>query len=239
MAKYVVIGGSRGIGAATAEHLVEQGHEVLSVSRTPAAAGEWVEADVATDAGVLAVRAALEARDQGNGAAAGLDGLLFLGGVWEKGAFTENYDFFASPMEETRFVLSVNLTAPILLAQALTPYLAKASNPRVILNGSESGLANSGSCEVANTASKFGMQGMTEALNQVLRGHGIGVTVVNFGNVATPEVLDDIETGLFGPQVPIPIEDLLATYDYLLKISAATVPQSIDLRQKTPGGIGE
>ncbi|MEL6315635.1 MAG: SDR family NAD(P)-dependent oxidoreductase, partial [Pseudomonadota bacterium] len=71
------------------------------------------------------------------------------------------------------------------------------------------------------------------------RGHGIGVTVVNFGNVATPEVLDDIETGLFSPQVPIPIEDLLATYDYLLQISAATVPQSIDLRQKIPGGIGE
>ncbi|MEM9242317.1 MAG: SDR family oxidoreductase [Pseudomonadota bacterium] len=238
MARYVVIGGSRGIGAATAEHLVEQGHEVLSVSRTPAAAGEWVEADVSTDAGILAVRAAVEARDQGDTAAAGLDGLLFLGGVWEKAAFTDDYDFFASPMEETRFVLSVNLTAPILLAQASTPYLAKASNPRVILNGSESGLANSGSREVANTASKFGMQGMTEALNQVLRKHGIGVTVVNFGNVATPEVLDDIETGLFGPQVPIPIEDLLATYDYLLKISAATVPQSIDLRQKTPGGIG-
>ena len=137
-------------------------------------------------------------------------------------------------MEEARFVISVNLTAPILLAQALAPYLAKSKNPRIILNGSSSGLPNSGSPEVANTAAKFGLQGAMEALNQVLRGQSIGVTVVNFGNVATPEVLDDIETGLFGAQVPIPIADLLLTYDYLLKISADTVPQSIDLRQKVP-----
>lgn len=234
MAKYLLLGGSRGIGAATAEHLVAQGHEVLAVSRTPAKAGAWVEADLATDAGILAVIAAVEARMQADAVQTGLDGLLFLGGVWEKGAFTETYDFFASPIEETRFVISVNLTAPILLAQALAPYLAKASNPRIILNGSESGLPNAATREVANTAAKFGMQGMMEALNQVLRGHGIGVTVVNFGNVATPEVIEDIETGLFGPQVPIPIKDLLATYDYILQISGDTVPQSIDLRQKTP-----
>lgn len=235
MALYVLIGGSRGIGGAAAEHLVKQGHEVLAVSRTPAQAGAWIEADIATDAGILAVRAAVEARLK-EGAA--LDGLLYLGGVWEDGAFTDAYDFFASPMEETRFVISVNLTAPILLAQALAPYLARSKNPRIILNGSTSGLPNSGSPEVANTAAKFGLQGAMEALNQVLRGHGIGVTVVNFGNVATPEVLDDIETGLFGTQVPIPIADLLATYDYLLQISADSVPQSIDLRQKVPESAG-
>ena len=66
MAKYVLIGGSRGIGGATAEHLVNQGHEVLAVSRTPAKAGEWIEADIATDAGVLAVRDAVESRLQGD-----------------------------------------------------------------------------------------------------------------------------------------------------------------------------
>lgn len=234
MARYVLVGGSRGIGGAAAEHLVERGNEVLAVSRTPARAGEWIKADVSTDEGISTVRVAVETSLQRGGSTARLDGLLFLGGVWEKGAFTEAYDFLSSPAKETRFLLSVNLSAPILLAQALAPYLANSSNPRVILNGAQSGLPNSATHEVANTATKFGMQGVTEALNLALRSQGIGVTVVNLENVATPEVLEDIETGLSGEQVPIPMRDVLATYDFLLGMSADTVPQSIDLRQKKP-----
>lgn len=237
MAFYVVIGGSRGIGGAATQHLVEAGHDIIAVSRTPAQAGKWVEADIGTDDGLSAVKKAVALHLGSNPTQKGLDGLLFLGGVWENGAFTDAYDFLASPPGETRFLLSVNLTAPILLAQLLASVLAEADNPRVILNGSMSGLPNAATREVANTATKFGMQGITEALNIALREHGIGVTVVNFENVATPEVFDDIDQGLFGAQVPIPMSDVLATYNYLLSISADTVPQSIDLRQKKPEGF--
>ena len=233
MAVYAVVGGSRGIGGATTEHLVAQGHKVIAISRTPATAGTWVEADIGTDAGIARVVEAVQAMLDDIGEKAGLDGLLFLGGVWETGAFTKDYDFLASPAEETRFLISVNLTAPILLAQALAVHLSRSHNPRIILNGALSGLPNAATHEVANTATKFGIQGVTEALNLALGGRGVGVTVVNFENVATPEVIDDIAKGLFGEQVPIPMRDVLATYDYLLKVSADTVPQSIDLRQKS------
>ncbi|MEM6581699.1 MAG: SDR family oxidoreductase [Pseudomonadota bacterium] len=234
MTVYAVIGASRGIGAAATKQLVAQGNKVIAVSRTPAAAGTWVQADIGTDAGIARVVDAVQRTLKALGEKVGLDALLFLGGVWEQGAFTKVYDFSSSPIEETRFLMSVNLTAPILLAQALAVDLSRSANPKIILNGSTSGLQNAATPEVANTATKFGLQGAAEALNISLRGHGISATVVNFDNVATPEVIDDIATGLFGPQTPIPMSDLLTTYDYLLKLSADTVPQTINLMQKYP-----
>lgn len=158
MAIYLIVGGSRGIGGATAQHLVKEEHTVLAVSRTPAAAGTWIEADVATEEGLSEAVEAISKTLEETTEYKGLDGLLFLGGVWENGAFAEAYDFLASQPEETRFLLSVNLTAPILLAQRLAPYLSKAANPRIILNGAQFGLPNAATKEVANTATKFGMQ---------------------------------------------------------------------------------
>ncbi len=227
MPTYLLIGASRGIGGSAAQHLASGGAEILSVSRSLALAGTWLEADIGTDRGIERVVEAVGDR--------ALDGLLFLGGTWEKGAFTEAYDFVSSPKDEVRDLISVNLIAPILLARALALNLAKAQNPRIILNGALSGLPQAATPEVANTAAKFGMQGVAQSLNLSLRAYGVGTTVVNPGNVATPEVMEDIAEGRFGNQVPIPIEDVLRTYDYVLSLSASTVPVEIDLTQKNPG----
>jgi NAD(P)-dependent dehydrogenase (short-subunit alcohol dehydrogenase family) len=43
---FVIVGGSRGLGAAACRHLAARGDRVVAVSRTAAVAGEWVEADV-------------------------------------------------------------------------------------------------------------------------------------------------------------------------------------------------
>lgn len=227
MPTYLLIGASRGIGGSTAQYLASSGAEILGVSRSPALAGTWVEADVGTDQGIDRIVEVVGDRI--------LDGLLFLGGAWEQGAFTEAYDFVSSPKSEVRDLISVNLIAPILLARALAPNLAKAQNPRIILNGALSGLPNAATPEVANTATKFGMQGVAQSLNMSLRAYGVGTTVVNPGNVATPEVMEDIAEGRFGEQVPIPLEDVLHTYDYILRLSASTVPVEINLAQKKPG----
>jgi NAD(P)-dependent dehydrogenase (short-subunit alcohol dehydrogenase family) len=227
MPTYLIIGASRGIGRACAEHLAQKGDTILSVSRSPSDVGIWIKADIGTVDGVQHVLDEIGDRR--------LDGLLFLGGIWENGAFTDAYDFLKSPVEETLQVIAVNLTAPILLAQGLVGNLEQSDNARIVLIGSTSGLTNSASPEVANTASKFGLQGAGEALNEALRGHGIATTVVNPANVATQEVFDDIETGAFSEQVPIPLSDITATLDYVLTISRDTVPGKIDLLQTKPG----
>ncbi|MEM7506966.1 MAG: SDR family oxidoreductase [Pseudomonadota bacterium] len=226
MPSYIVIGASRGIGQATAEHLAASGADILSVSRSPSSAGTWIEADIGSPQGVAKVVEAVGERP--------LDALLFLGGIWEKGAFTDDYSFMDSSTNETLTVLAVNLAAPILLAQGLAKNLAKSENARIVLMGSTSGLPNAATREVANTAAKFGLQGAGEALNLSLRAYGIATTVINPDNVATPEVEEDIAQGHFGDQIPIPLEDVIRTIDYLLGLSRHSVASAINLLQKTP-----
>jgi len=81
----LVAGASRGIGLAVAEHLVSQCDRLLTVSRTEAPFGEWIQADLAELAGVETV-ANVIGDDR-------LDALLYMGGTWETHAFTSQYRF--------------------------------------------------------------------------------------------------------------------------------------------------
>lgn len=180
----VVAGASRGIGLAVAEHFVEQCSRLLAVSRTPAPVGEWIQADLSDLAGVKTVAETV--------GAAPLDALLYMGGTWETHAFTRQYRFEDCTDEDIIRVIGVNLVAPIRLVQALLPALRKSDNPKVIFMGSLSGRDNFPGREVANSASKFGLRGVVHSLREELRAQRIGVTVINPGNVGTPEVLEDL-----------------------------------------------
>lgn len=223
--KVAVVGASRGIGAAVAEHFAKLGAQVFAVSRTPAVAGQWIQADVATPEGIETLVRSLQG--------VALDALLFMGGVWETGAFTDQYDFSASPDAETRFVMAVNAIAPIELTKRLVPNLMQSANPRAIFIGSLTGLDHCPSIEVANTASKFALRGAVQALRLALQGRNIGLTVINPGNVATAEVLADIAEGRFPSQVAIPITDVLSTMDWVLSLSSAVDASEINLHQKS------
>ena len=220
----LVVGASRGIGGAIAQYLQSQGHYLYSVSRSPAQAGKWLRADISTTAGIQKVVEAI-----GN---TPVDALLYMGGLWEQNAFTDDFDFRASPDDETRFVLAVNLVAPIELTKALANNLAKTQNPRAIYIGSLSGLDQSASSEVANTASKFGLRGAVQSLRLALSEEQIGFTVINPGNIATEEVMTDIKEGRFCDQTPIPMSDVIETVEWILARSPAVDVSEINLRQK-------
>ncbi|BAZ17304.1 putative oxidoreductase [Calothrix sp. NIES-4071] len=100
-----------------------------------------------------------------------------------------------------------------------------------------SGLDNQATREVANTASKFGLRGAAQALQIELSNTGIGFTLINPGNVATPEVLNDIASSTFSPQVPIPLSDLISVIDCCLKLSRASCMSEINLTQLNPGWL--
>jgi NAD(P)-dependent dehydrogenase (short-subunit alcohol dehydrogenase family) len=221
----LVIGASRGIGASVVRHLIAQGHEVLGVSRTRPELCEWIQADVSAPEGIKRVCEVVADRP--------LDAFLYLGGVWENNAFTDSFSFQDSTDAETRLVIGVNLIAPIELSRGIAKNLLLASNPRAIFIGSLSGLDQLAGPEVANTASKFGLRGAIQALRMAYRHQKIGFTVINPGNVATPEVQNDIEVGRFPQQQPIPLDDLCLTIDWLLSLSPATEVGDVDLIQKT------
>ena len=217
----VVAGASRGIGLAVAEHFVTQCDRLLAVSRTPAPVSEWIQADLSELAGVQKVAEAVED--------APLDALLYMGGTWETHAFTPQYRFADCSDEDITRVIGVNLVAPIRLVQALLPALQKADNPKIIFMGALSGRDNFPGREVANSASKFGLRGVVHALREELRPQRIGVTIINPGNVGTPEVLQDLANdGLNGGEA-IPLSDLLSIISCVLSLSRATCIKEIDV----------
>jgi 3-oxoacyl-[acyl-carrier protein] reductase len=156
----LVTGASRGIGLAVAEHLAPQCSRLLAISRTPATVGEWIQADLATLAGVERVTQAVSGDT--------LDALLYMGGTWETHAFTSQYDFETCTDEDITRVITVNLIAPIRLVKALLPVLRRSTNPKVIFMGALSGRDNFPAREVANSASKFGLRGAVHALREEL-----------------------------------------------------------------------
>ena len=76
------------------------------------------------------------------------------------------------------------------------------------------------------------MRGAAQALSIALRAYQVGVTVINPGNIATEEVVADIEEGRFGQQVPIPLADLISSIEWLLTLSNAVNIGEINMQQK-------
>ncbi|MGB6296811.1 MAG: SDR family oxidoreductase [Rivularia sp. (in: cyanobacteria)] len=217
----IVVGASRGVGAAVAEHLASRTNRLISVSRSPSNFGEWVKADISTRQGIEIVSNALGDRL--------LDGLLYMGGTWEDKAFTQEYSFEKCSDEDIENVLLVNLLAPIRLTKSLLPALRKSSNPKIIFMGALSGLDNFPAREVANSASKFGLRGAAHALREELRKDRIAVTVINPGNIGTPEVLSDLREAGQSEENAIPLQDILQVIDCVLSLSRSSCIKEIQI----------
>ena len=219
--RIVVVGASRGVGAAIAEHLVSCTTELITVSRSPAVCGNWVEADISTKGGIEAVKNAIGDFP--------LDALLYMGGTWESEAFTQEYSFEKCAEEDIERVIAVNLLAPIYLVQSLLPALRRAKNPKIVFMGALSGLDNFPAREVANSASKFGLRGVVHALREELRPERIAVTIINPGNIGTPEVLEDLRQAGQPETNAIPLSDLFSVIDCVLSLSRSTCIKEIQI----------
>ncbi|WP_245894254.1 SDR family NAD(P)-dependent oxidoreductase [Chamaesiphon polymorphus] len=200
---------------------------MLAVARTPSPIGEWIQADLSELTGVETVAKAIGG-DR-------LDALLYMGGTWETHAFTSQYRFEDCTDADIDRVIAVNLVAPIRLVKALLPALRRSHNPKIVFMGALSGRDNFSGREVANSASKFGLRGVVHSLREELRSEQIGVTIINPGNVGTPEVLADLAANnLLGGEA-IPLTDLLKIIDCILSLSRSTCIKEIDV----PAMLGE
>jgi NAD(P)-dependent dehydrogenase (short-subunit alcohol dehydrogenase family) len=179
----VVTGASTGIGAATVAHLAEKGFQVFAGVRreedgVKLAAGSEQELiplllDVADEASIaVAAEAVADAVGE-----RGLAGLVNNAGIVKPGPLEHQ------PIADFRSHLEVNLIGPLLMIQAFLP-LIRRGRGRIVNVGSIGGrmaLPLHG----GYSASKFGMEGMTDALRLELRQWRIPVSLVDPGAVQT------------------------------------------------------
>lgn len=224
MKNIVVIGSSRGIGLALVDRLMSLGHNVCGVSRSPTDNCEWIKGDISTSEGIEKVSNIIGDRC--------IDILIFSAGIWEEKGFMPDFSFQATKDEETRNIMSINVVAPIEITKRLIANLAMSNNPRAIYFGAMSGVEHLASDQVAYSASKFALRGAIQGLREALKSEGIGFTVINPGNVATEEVLSDIENGFLEGQQPIPISDISSTVEWLMSLSSHVEVGDVNLSQK-------
>lgn len=190
--KVIVTGAASGIGRATAEVLVAEGHQVALWDVAPAVAevadGLGMPGQVVDVTGDLAGPVAAAAEALG-----GLSGLVHAAGrvaVEPVGGFTaDSWDA----------VVDVNLRAHALLVQEMLPWLKEADNASVVAISSIEGLA-ANPWIPAYCASKAGLLGLTRSMAAQLGPEGIRVNCVCPGFIITPMIqpaldVDEIRTG--------------------------------------------
>jgi NADP-dependent 3-hydroxy acid dehydrogenase YdfG len=171
-----VTGASRGIGAAVARTLSDEGVAVGLASRSgddlglPNAIG--VACDVA-DRGQVEAAVAATVERFGR-----LDVCVANAGV---GSYHSLVD---TPVEHIEEMIDVNLKGTIYAIRASIPHLMAAGGGDVVTVASEAGRRGLPG-EAVYCASKFGQVGLTRALDHELREHGIRCTNVCPGGVAT------------------------------------------------------
>jgi NAD(P)-dependent dehydrogenase (short-subunit alcohol dehydrogenase family) len=190
MRTIVVTGTSTGIGYATAKVLMQAGMRVFGSVRRPADAERLRQElgsafspllfDVTDESAVKAAAAEVERH---------LDGQTLFGLVNNAGVAFPG-PLLHLPIDDFRTQIEVNLTAQLFVTQTFAPMLgadeSRKGRPGRIVMMSSIGGRNASPFVGAYSASKFGLEGMSEALRRELMIFGIDVVIVAPGNVATP-----------------------------------------------------
>ena len=179
--KVLISGGSRGIGAATVRAFHGAGDTVTFLYKNSVAAAEAlcretgavaVCADVSDPA---AVRAAVDSAADRMG---GIDVLVCNAGIAQIAQICDIDD------AAWRALCDTNLSAAFYLCREVSRYMVQAHRGRIITVGSVWGRCGA-SCEVAYSAAKAGIRGLTMALAKELGPSGITVNCVEPGVIAT------------------------------------------------------
>jgi NAD(P)-dependent dehydrogenase (short-subunit alcohol dehydrogenase family) len=184
----LVTGASRGIGRAIAEAFAAQGDRVAAAYRDPGREPHEVLAGL-PGSGHTAVRADLadpaavrRAVDQAAGALGGLDVLVNNAGVFTPHPITEvSYEQWQAAWQQT---LGVNLIAAANVTWCAVQHMIGRGGGRII-NVSSRGAFRGEPGQPAYGASKAGLNAFGQSLAKALAPHGIAVTTVAPGFVAT------------------------------------------------------
>lgn len=219
-------GASRGIGAAVAQRLVHLGWPVMLLGRDAAALEQsaaafeaqggtalWLAGDLADDEFMAAAVAQTGSR------LGPVDVLVNNAGV----AIMQSVQ--AADMEAWRRLMQINFDCAVFLANAVLPSMVTRETGAIINISSISG-RNTGPGAAAYSASKHALNGFSGCLFEDVREHGIKVSSVMPGFVAT-----DLTDGLgLEESRMIRASDVADCVEFILSCSSHCCPTEILLR---------
>ena len=228
----LVTGASKGIGLAVAQAMLEHGASVAICARGAGeveAVGRKLEGtypkrvlaltcDVRREADVDAAFKAVDARF------GGLDIVVNNAGV----GFFKNLETMS--LEEWNSILETNVTGVFLCCRAAIPRM-RARGGGYIINMSSLAGRNAFAQATAYNASKFALNGMSEALMQEVRYDGIKVSYVMPGSVNTYFNSGTPDASMSWQLQP---EDIARVVVDLLAHDRRSLPSRVEIRPSTP-----
>ena len=217
----LVTGCSRGIGLAITRRLLAEGHRVVGISRlTPgieSARFTHMELDL-SDLDKLpdALRDVSKQHPD-------INAVILNAGI---GRFGSLEQFSA---HQIRQLIDLNLTSHVLLAREFLPKLKKQGSGDLVFIGSESALRG-GRYGSIYAATKFGLRGLVQALQEECSASGMRVGIVNPGMVNTSFFDElDFRPGDEADQHLLP-DDVVAAVLLMLEARPGAVIQEINLQ---------
>jgi NAD(P)-dependent dehydrogenase (short-subunit alcohol dehydrogenase family) len=217
----LVTGCSRGIGLAITRRLLAEGHRVVGISRLSpgikSARFTHKELDL-SDLDKLpdALRDVSKQHPD-------INAVILNAGIGRFGSLEQ-----FSP-HQIRQLIDLNLTSHVLLAREFLPKLKKQGSGDLVFIGSESALRG-GRYGSIYAATKFGLRGLVQALQEECSASGIRVGIVNPGMVNTSFFDElDFRPGDEADQHLLP-DDVVAAVLLMLEARPGAVIQEINLQ---------
>ena len=226
----VVTGGTKGIGRSIAEELLKAGAKVFITARNEREVQQTI-ADLSQlgqiESEICDVRSFDQVKmmlDEAERKFGGVDILINNAGIGMFKAVAE------TEPEEFRAVLETNLFGVFYCCQAAIPKLKKRGGGYIINISSLAGV-NAHPKMSAYNASKFGLNGFSEALMQEVRQDNIKVSYVMPGSVNTEFGGDRMPTDTAWMLQPIDIAQVVIN---LLQMDERALPSRVELRPSKP-----